>query len=170
MFLFNLYKHSKGLFFLFAGFLLAFVFINAKQGAVITPVYQYGMFSEPFYRDQKYVAYQFSVNGETVSLKNLSFPARDIMLVSLQNYLISAERNSAVYHTMQSIVGRIVPLPSSLLETAKLEDFNLWYSRMVSQLLKRKVSSLEVFQREVSWINGIQIQEGMLKSFPVAEQ
>ncbi len=170
MFLFNLYKHSKGLFFLFAGFLLAFVFINAKQGAVITPVHQYGMFSEPFYRDQKYEAYQFSVDGEFISLKNLSFPERDIMLVSLQNYLISAERNNAVFQTMQPIVGRIIPLPLSLSETSKPEDFNLWYSGMVSHILKKQANSIEVFKREISWKNGIQIQEGSLKIFPIAEQ
>lgn len=169
MFLAKLYKHSKGLFVLFAGFLLAFVFINVKQGAVVTPVYQYGMFSEPFYRDQQYEAYQFYVDGEVISLKNLCFPARDIMLVHLQNYLMSAERNNAVYNTMQPIVSRIVPLPSSLSETAQPENFNRWYSKMVSQLLKNKIRTLEVFQREVSWHNGIQIQEGSLKIFPVAE-
>ena len=170
MFFRKLYKYNKGLWFFFIGFLLLFIYINAKQGAVVTPVYQYGMFSEPFYLEDARDALVFTVDGREIELKDLSFPARDIMLVSLENYLVSRERNQQVHNALQPILHPVIHLPSSLRRTASPQEFNRWYVDVVSRLIKTDVNSLEVHKRQVTWKEGLTLTVVSTKIFPVANQ
>lgn len=170
MFLPKLYKYNKGLFILFTGFLFLFIYINAKQGAVVTPVYQYGMFSEPFQLEDARDALVFTIDGKQLEVEKLSFPARDIMVVSLENYLVSRERNIQVFRSLQPLMDPVIDLPSSLAHTSSPQEFNRWYVEMVSRLTKKDVNMLEVYKRKVFWEKGLRLTTESSKIFPVAHQ
>src|SRR4051812_8913522 len=112
MYLKKLYRHNKAGFYIFILFLLAFVVINYKQGAVATPIYLYGMYSGPRYSTDSQKIYQLSVNGRQLDMSTIPFAQRDLLLLSPVNYKLQKKTNAEVFYSMQKIfpaaLGKLV--------------------------------------------------------------
>jgi|SRR5690606_26552904 len=163
MFLRDLYRHSRLLFLLFAGFLFSFIFLNIKWGIVATPVYQYGMFSKPFYLSDTFDVFEFYIEDEQIFLNDLHFTERDLLLVSLERFKRVKEGNRQVFET----ISRFIPLPVSTKNIPGTDQFNEWYRNKARHAFERDTRHLNVYS--VKQTGNITLTDKRKQIFPVAE-
>lgn len=155
MFVARLYKYSKTACIAFLTFILLFIFINYKWGAVATPIYQYGMFSTKFYMKDTQVVFKIYTNDKLLDITAYHFAERDMLLVSLENYMKQANVNTSIYNTMNKI-----PVLNKLMKpqryTNNISDtiFTAWYKGLLQQVTGKPVDKLEIYRQKVVWYNG----------------
>lgn len=154
MFIAQLYKYSKTACLAFLTFILIYIFINYKWGAVATPAYQYGMFSTKFYMKDTQVVFKIYTNDKLLDITAFHFAERDMLIVSLENYMKQEKVNHSIYSTMTKI-----PVAGKMMKqqyyTNTISDmaFTAWYRGLLQQVTGKPVEKLEIYRQKVLWYN-----------------
>lgn len=155
MFITQLYKYSKTACLAFLAFILVYIFINYKWGAVATPVYQYGMFSTKFYMKDTQTIFKIYTNDKLLDITAFHFAERDMLIVSLENYSKQGKVNNSIYNTMNKIpvLGKMM---KQEFYTNNISDtvFTAWYSELLQKVSGKPVEKLEIYRQKVLWYNG----------------
>lgn len=155
MFFTKLYNHSKALFLIVVLFLIAFVFLNIKWGAVASPIYQYGMFSGKVRMSDTQKVYRIYVNDRLLNLTQYSVSDRDKLLSFLDQYKYEKQKNAATFTTMRRLllhtgIGNIM---HEKIYTNNISDvqFTVWYKSMLQQIVGYRVTKLAVYTQLFKW-------------------
>ncbi len=157
MLLKELWKHNKFSFFLLTMFLTAMLFINYKRGLVITPMLQYGMFSEKFQLEDTITTYQIIVDNKQIDLSNYSFTERDLIITPIEDYQKQKKTNPAIYTTMKPFFNKVGL--GNFMEEVKYSnqiteiDFNNWYKNKLQMLILTPINNLEIQTCRYVWEN-----------------
>jgi hypothetical protein len=155
MFIAQLYKYSKTTCLAFIAFILLFIFVNYKWGAVATPIYQYGMFSSKFYMKDTQAVFKIYTNDKLLDITAYHFTERDMLTVSLENYMKEAKVNRSIYNTINKI-----PVLTKLMKpefyTNNISDtiFTAWYKGLLQQVTGKSVDKLEIYRQKMIWYSG----------------
>jgi hypothetical protein len=155
MFLTQLYQYSKTLCLAFIAFILVFIVVNYKWGAVATPVYQYGMFSTKFYMKDTQVVFKIYANDKLLDITAYHFAERDMLLVSLENYMKQEKVNGSIYTSMSKIPV-LNQLMNPELYSNNIPDtiFTAWYKGLLQKVTGNTADKLEIYRQKVIWNNG----------------
>ncbi len=155
MFIKNLYRYNKVMFFGFVVFIIAFIFINYKWGMVATPVLQYGMFAGTFHLKDTQTVYIVEANHKVINNGEVSFTNRDIIQVYIDNYQRHKAVNQSVFTTMKKYISYIGL--SSLMNndkyTAAITDsvFTNWYRTKMETITGEPIQSMAVYRQHFVW-------------------
>jgi hypothetical protein len=158
MFLKELWFYNKKATLFFLLFIAVWVFLNIKQGAVATPILQYGMFSEKYYTGNTQEVIRLYINNKPVDFSKLSMSARDQLQVSLESYLHQQQNNETVFNTMQRIFNRAGIAQwmkkEYYVNTITDKEFTAWYIKLAEKITGEKIFQLSAFQQKYAWQNG----------------
>lgn len=150
------YNKKAVLFFLL--FISVWVFLNIKQGAVATPILQYGMYSEKYYSSDTQNVVRLYINNQPVDFSKLSMSARDQLQVSLESYLHQQQNNERVFNTMQRILNKAGigqwMKKDYYVNTVTDKEFTGWYKNLAEKITGEKIFQLSAFQQKYAWQNG----------------
>lgn len=159
MFLKNLFNYNKVLFSAFVLFIVLFVFINLKKGMVVSPVYQFGMYSGQQNLSDTISSFRIVADGKEIDLSKLSFIQVDELMNPLCAFFDAREDNKEVAKTLNSFFSKIgLNFPNKILpgsETDK-ERFSSWYKELLSSLIGLKVQQLNIYRQRFTWNYGLQ--------------
>lgn len=152
MFIKEIWYFNKKATMFFIIFILLWCYINVKQGAVATPLLQYGMFSSPFYLKDTQTVLHIYVNDKMIDFTKFSMSERDQLQVGLEYYLAQKRDNEMVYIIMKRILSRgsIGNLMKEEMYTCKLtdEDFTKWYTKVIERITREKVVKLAAYYQK----------------------
>ncbi len=158
MFIKDLYQYSKTVFIAFVLFIVLFIFINYKWGAVATPVYQYGMFSSVFNIKDTQTVYHIYVNDKKLDITQYHFAERDMLLISLENYAKALKNNSAIFFTMKHLLDKTgagnLMQQQNYSNTISDATFTVWYKKLLQQTIGYPVLRAAVFTQNYIWEGG----------------
>ncbi|MBC7511399.1 MAG: hypothetical protein H7320_22025 [Ferruginibacter sp.] len=139
-------------------FICLWMYLTYKQGAVATPLLQYGMYSAAYHISDTQKVLQLYINNKAVDFSKLSMSARDQLQVSLENYLIEKENNEMVFTTMQRILNKagIGQWMKKEYYTNTITDeiFTNWYKKTAENITGEKIVQLAAFQQQYIWFAG----------------
>ncbi|NOU38153.1 MAG: hypothetical protein HOO89_05525 [Ferruginibacter sp.] len=142
MFLVKLYHYNKYLLISFILFILVYAFINYKQGAVISPIYQFGMYSGKFYKKDTTPIFQIFVNNEKLAVSKLNFEDRDFVLIAVEKYILAKQNSLNINTTMQTVLARVgfgtFFNKRNFENYATDKDFLNWYKNKLQKILNTK--------------------------------
>ncbi len=158
MFLKECWHFNKMVTLFFLLFIILWGFINYKQGAVATPLLQYGMYSGRFYINDTQNVVRVFVNDKPVDFSKYDMSERDQLQIYLEDYIASKEKNEMVFNTMQRIfskagLGKYMQKEHFTNQVSD-EAFTNWYKNMAGKIAGEKISRLQVFQQKYIWRNG----------------
>ena len=157
MFLKDLWQYNKITAQFFLLFIAAWLFINIKQGAVATPLLQYGMYSEKYHQGDTLQVIRLYVNNQPLDFSTLSMSARDQLQVSLENYRMQQPTNERVFTTMQRVMNRIGlgkwMKKERYVNSITDQQFTDWYKVLAERITDRKIIHLAAFQQKYAWQN-----------------
>jgi hypothetical protein len=157
MFLVKLYQFSKMLFIGFVIFILLFCVINLKQGLVVTPVFQYGMYSAVAHLSDTQSVYKIYVNNKAIDFTKFSFEENDDLLVSVSNYEKAKKSNAIIFETMKRIVGKagIAGFMTEVTFSNNISDqvFIEWYTKRVEKIMGSSIQAIEIFSQKMLYQN-----------------
>ncbi len=141
MYLKKLYQQNKFWFVIVSLFAILQLVNNIRQDVAITPVYQYGMFSEVVKPEKNYLVFEFFVNGTLLQTKNFSPQQWDKIIVPIQLFSKQKEWNSYWFHNdIQRLLN--VSDSSKYMNDISQQQFNNWYKDYLQALLNEKVNSV----------------------------
>ena len=152
MYLVRLYKFSKVLFAFIVGCICLQLFINLKRGMTVTPFLHYGMYAEKFNLPNSVRVWELVVDGQKLNLSDWYSVNADYILEPIRSY--SSNQQSTVIY--QQNISRLltkfhVPFHPSDFDTyVSQPTFNAWYKKRLSTILKRNVSTIDVFESSYS--------------------
>lgn len=158
MFLKDLWFYNKKAVLFFLLFISIWVFLNVKQGAVATPILQYGMYSEKYYSSDTQNVVRLYINNQPVDYSKLSMSARDQLQVYLESYLHQQHNNERVFNTMQRIFNKVGIAQwmkkEYYVNTITDKEFTEWYTNLAEKITAEKIFQLSAFQQKYTWQNG----------------
>jgi hypothetical protein len=130
MYLVKLYKQHKGWFAVVILFAFGQLFINYKNGVMVSPFYNYDMYSYSTMPKQQYEVLQISVNGKELQPKNFSPNEWDNLVQPIVFFDKQQDWNSFLFH---SEVQKFLPVQDSALyvNTILKPAFSNWYKKQV---------------------------------------
>ncbi len=158
MFIKQFYKHSKINCLSLAFFILLYCFINLKQGIVLAPIFQYGMYSGKFYLNDTHSVYKIFINDKPLDLSKFSFEKNDKIIGSLSNYIKAKSINPQTFKTVNNILSKL-GISNFLQETVfsnniSDNDFLNWYKILLEKIIGEKLISLKIFSQKIMWHKG----------------
>ena len=158
MFIKKIWNYNKKATIVFVTFILLWCFINVKQGAVATPLLQYGMYSSPFYLKDTQNILHIYVNNEKIDFTKYSISERDQLQTFLEYYLAHKDNNIMVYTTMKRILSKVY-IGNWMREeiyTCNLNDdkFLKWYTKVIERITHEKVFKLAACYQKYIWQSG----------------
>ncbi len=138
MFLKQLFIYNKYLFAFLATFMVATILVFYKWGAVASPVYQYGMFSENYYTSDTQTVYQIYSNNQPINYTTYNQNALDKVQQNIANYLNQSKNNQAIYSTFKGI---LTPIYIGKLMTEQNYTNHISDKQFVNWLLKQLPNS-----------------------------
>ena len=152
MFIKKLWNYNKKVTIIFILFILSWCFINAKQGAVATPLLQYGMYSSPFYLKDTQNILHIYVNDEKIDFTKYSISERDQLQTFLEYYIVHKDNNIMVFTTMKRILSKVY-IGNWMKEedytcTLSNEDFSKWYTKIVERITHKKIVKLAAYYQK----------------------
>lgn len=151
MYLQQLYKHNKWLFSLVILFITGQVFVILIWGIVVTPFYNYGMYSEVMIPKKEYWLYEVNVNGKKLQGKNFSPQQWDKIILPLYYYSsVNVKSNALFYSDVKRIMNKMFLNPNEkrFLQNCNEEQFTEWYKRYLSASLSSPVNALHIRYRK----------------------
>lgn len=158
MFIKKIWNYNKKATIVFVLFILFWCFINVKQGAVATPLLQYGMYSSPFYLKDTQNVLHIYVNDQLIDFTKYSISERDQLQSFLEYYLAHKDNNVMVYTTMKRILSKVyfgkLMKEESYLCKLNDEDFSKWYIKVIERITQEKVFKLAAYYQKYTWQTG----------------
>ncbi len=143
MYLKRLYKESKWWFAIALCFVTVQLVMDAKEGAAISPVFHYVMYSYPQMPQKKYAVLEVKVNGKLLQTKDFS-----------PYYWDKIAGTPALFYSQKIVNPRIWNNDVKRLLHAKDsskfynhltdEQYNDWYKLYLQNCLNRKIDSFSV--------------------------
>lgn len=130
-------------------FIAGQLFINYKHGLVVSPFYNFGMYSERFSVRKDYNVFEIVQNGKLLQGKDFSAQGWDKILLPLQ-YYSGINRNNQLY---QSEIKRLLPkikvnpTDHHFLSDCNYKDFEKWYKDYLSDITSTNTTSLIINYR-----------------------
>lgn len=158
MFIKKLWYFNKRAAIFFVLFIFLWCYINIKQGAVATPLLQYGMFSGPFYLKDTQNILHIYVNDKRIDFTKYAMSERDQLQVALDYYQAQKDNNEMVYTTIKRILDKVSigSLMKEEMFTCKLTDqeFTKWYIKIIERITHEKVIKLFAYYQKYTWQSG----------------
>lgn len=151
MFLKDLYLHSKKLFIVVTLFVTTFLYINYKQGIIISPIYEYGMYSGYFHLQDTLVAYHIYVNDKIVDPAILNLAERDLVFISPISFYMQAEHNDINFLMSNNIfnkmhIGKII-VKSNFENNTLEKDFLNWYRKLLQKVFSIAIKRFAIYKQ-----------------------
>lgn len=160
MFLKDLFYYNKVLFSVFILFVVLFIFINLKKGMVVSPVYQFGMYSRQQNLSDTISSFRIVADGKEIDLSKLSFIQVDQLLNPLSSFFHARENNTEVAKTMNAFffksgmnIFQNTVLPGS---NVPQEKFISWYKKLLYAKTGLEVKHLNIYKLLFTWNKGLQ--------------
>ncbi len=155
MFLKELWHFNKKGTVFFLLFIFIWAFLNYKQGAVATPLLQYGMYSGRYHISDTQNVILLFINKNKLDFTRYTTAEKDHMQVYLEEYLIEKENNEMVFNTMQRIlkktgIGQWMK-KENYTNSVTDKDFTKWYENIIEKITGEKINQLEAFQQKYIW-------------------
>lgn len=164
MFLAQLFRYNKLLFFGVLAFLLLYIFLNYKWGIAATPVQQYGMFSGPAHINDSLAVYVVEVNGQTINESGITQTQRDIIQSYPALYANQATNNAAVYNVVSPLFTYMGISKeghrAKFFNRTEEHSFGDWYKLKLARMINEPIRTLELYRQELKWYNGRLIANG----------
>ncbi len=155
MFLKKLYGFNKIFCTGFVFVIILFCFLNYKRGMVMTPIFQYGMYSGIFHLTDTQAIYKIYVDDKLIDLTKYSFEKNDDILVSIGNYEKAKHSNAITFETMKRIMSKVglssFMTASNFSNNISDQDFMLWYKRKMEKLFGNPIEKIEIFSQKMLW-------------------
>lgn len=158
MFLKELWLHNKKSTIIFLLFIISWAYINYKQGAVAAPLFQYGMYAGKFYSGDTQDVIKVYINDQLLDVTKYTMADRDMIQISLQDYLRADTVTKAIYATMKQMLNKIV-IGKFMQEenyTNQITDkeFTQWYIKMLEKIVGFPIKKLELYDQQYVLQNG----------------
>ena len=157
MFLKDLWRDNKKAAVIFMLFIAGWFFINIKQGAVATPMLQYGMYSEKYHTGDTLHIIRIYLNNQPLDFSTLSMSARDQLQVSLENYTVQRQVNERVFNTMHRILSKVMignwMKEEWYINNVTDQQFTDWYKILAERITGQTIVHLSAFQQKYVWQN-----------------
>lgn len=149
MFLPHLYKRSKLLFVLMALFIVSQLLIGYKHGMVISPFYNYGMYSEVFKINNSYEVWEVEQNGKLLRGEDFSPQEWDKILLPVQYYASINSSNDLYQSEVKRLLSKmhLAAKDEHFLQQCNYSSFENWYRNYVSNVTHQNVTTLAIRQR-----------------------
>jgi capsule polysaccharide export protein KpsE/RkpR len=132
-------------------FIAGQLFVLLVHGIVISPFYNYGMFSEVMKPKEEYWAFEVNVNGQNLRGKDFSASEWDKIMLPLNYYSsISAASNRLFYTDVRRIMNTVFLHPNEkrFLQNCNEEDFIEWYKKYLSVSFDKTINTLHIQYRK----------------------
>jgi hypothetical protein len=143
MYLKKLYKVNKWWFAVIVLFIAVQLIMDAKQGASISPVYHYGMYSAVMLPQKQYAVMEITVNGRLLQTKNFTPYQWDKITLPLSLFGTQQSWNAQVFN---ADIKRLLHFADSAkyVNTLSPAQFNTWYKNYLGQVLNQKIYSVTI--------------------------
>jgi hypothetical protein len=156
----QLYKRRKAVFFLLivAGIVQSIVFI--KQGAVFSPFYNYGMYSEKILPQPVYVVYKIYADDHLLRGEDFSIQEWDKIYLPVFMYLSSDSVNSEMMEIRNRLLNKIKLTAAAntvFFDNEQISDasFMQWYRNQLSGVTGNDIKSVSIFKYNYHWNKSI---------------
>ena len=128
-----------------------------KQGAVATPFFNYGMYSDKIYPQEEYTVYKIYANGQLLKGGDFSIQDWDKLYVPLYMYLSKDSVNAGMLEVQNRLLKklRLSPLSENNTLFANKDfddaDFMKWYKIYIASILKKNVAELQIVKQQYKW-------------------
>lgn len=153
MYLRQLYNHSRLLSALVIIFICGQLFVILIWGIVITPFYNYGMYSEVMPVRKTYKVFEVELNGRRLRGQDFSPQQWDKIVVPLQFY-VGIKTSNELYRTdIKRLLEKmhIAANDANFLVSCNYQQFENWYKNYLEQLTNEKINSLSLNQRSYQY-------------------
>jgi hypothetical protein len=155
MFLKELWVFNRKAALAFMLFILSWVYINYRQGAVVAPLFQYGMYSGKFFIADTQQVVRLYANNSLVDFTKYSLVERDMMEISLTNYIHQKKVNEVVFNSIKRIlskfaIGRLMH-EEDYTNNISDKDFMQWYKRLLEKDLGYPINKLDAYMQKYTW-------------------
>ena len=153
MYLRQLRTHSPLLAALVILFICGQLFVILIWGIVITPFYNYGMYSESIQIKDKYEVYEIELNGKKLRGQDFSPQEWDKIILPLQFYRGIGESNTLYKTDIKRLMNKmhIKATDANFLQTCNYQQFENWYKHYVEYITKQKTHSLNIISSTYSY-------------------
>ena len=130
----QLYRTNKFWFLFVLIFALCQIFINYKQGIVITPLYHYGMYSKKVESIDSIELYAVKINGKVLQPFQFSAQEWDKLMVPVHQYCkIEKHNNDLFSKDIKRILNRLYLTAdtSNFIVQKQPETFLNWYKNLL---------------------------------------
>jgi len=151
MFLKDLYLNSKKLFIVVTIFVITYLYINYKQGIIVSPIYEYGMYSAYSHLHDTLTAYHIYVNDKIVDPAILNLAERDLVFISPISFYTQAEQNNANFSTLYKVFNKMhfgkIMVKSNFENNILQIDFLNWYRKLLQQVLSITINRFAIYKQ-----------------------
>lgn len=155
MFIKKLWVFNKKAAIFFMLFIISWCYINVKQGAVATPILQYGMYSNNYFLKDTQNVLNLYVNDKKIDFTKYSISERDQLQIYADNYKIQKVNNEMVFTTMKRILSKVYLGNFMTINnyTCNISDkeFIRWYTKIIEKITHQKVVKLEAYYQKYLW-------------------
>src|SRR5438128_4625339 len=129
MYIRQLHSYSRVLFAIVIVFICAQLFVILIWGIVITPFYNYGMYSEPMDIKKSYEVFEVEVNGRRLRGQDFSPQQWDRIILPLQFYADIKKSNELYKTDIKRLLDKmhISHNDGNFLLTCNYPQFENWY-------------------------------------------
>ncbi|MBX3255359.1 MAG: hypothetical protein KF862_14555 [Chitinophagaceae bacterium] len=162
MFLYKLYRYKRSLFALAVAGCLIQLVIFYKQGAVATPFFNYGMYSEKILSKDQYEIYKVYVNGELLKGDDYSIQEWDKIYVPVYMYYAKDTTNELMIEVRNRLLLKLqlkgLEADNRYFENREFNDeaFIEWYAAYLCGFSGHSSQNIRVIKQNYQW-NGQQL-------------
>lgn len=152
MFIKKLFRYDKVHFAIFFIYLFSFIYLNYKSGLIVSPIMQYGMYSNTSKISDTIYINRIYINDTLLDFSKLPMASRDVLDVTIDNFYQENKTNTNVFFTMKKIL-RINSFMSD-------KDFNNHiseiaflnkYKQTAATILQRKINNVKIIKEKYIW-------------------
>jgi hypothetical protein len=149
MYLRQLQLHSRLLAALVILFICGQLFVILIWGIVITPFYNYGMYSEQMHIKDEYKVFEIELNGKRLRGEDFSSQEWDKILLPLQFYAGIHESNILYKNEIKRLMNKMhfTADDNNFLQTCNYQQFEAWYEHYLEDMTKQEIKSLIINYR-----------------------
>jgi hypothetical protein len=153
MYLRQLYSHSRLLYSLVILFICAQLFVILIWGIVISPFYNYGMYSEVMDIKKDYQIFEVEVNGNRLQGQAFSPQQWDNIILPLQFYS-NIQQSNRLYETDIKRLLQKMQISSNeadFVSSCNYPQFEKWYIQHLQAITKQKILAIKINLRQYQY-------------------
>ena len=148
MYLKQLYQHNKLWCCIVVFFIVAQLAINYKKSFVVTPFFNYGMFSSPVLPPDSLQVFQVEVNGKLLQPLDFTPQQWDNVILPLNYFYIANTTSDTLWKKVSNRIFRITDVNTVAANYAiqvTTNQFYRWYQTQLQKMLPNKIASIRIF-------------------------